>query len=569
MQKKNNSDLSSFFEKYWAERYEYFPLDATQQNVKGYDHLLANDQTKKYRDDLKAFYGRYLQELKTFDRKSLNENDQISYDIFEYELKNQIESIDLPLWQIPFQQFWGLPQTFAQLGSGEYFHPFKTVEDYDNWLKRVDAFADWTDSALENFRMGLKNNYVLPKSLIVKMLPQVKDLIVKDPKKSLFWGPINKFPDSFSSKDKERLTKAFDLAIRGKVNPSYEKMYVFLKKSYLAKGRKTSGISALGDGVKTYEFLAQTWTTTTKSPEDIYQTGLKEVARIRQEMEKVKQEVGFKGTLPEFFHYIKTDKKFTPYSSAKEILDAFENIHVRMKPQLQTMFGRVPKTPFMIKQTEEFRAASASAEYSQGSPDGSRPGVFYLPILDPKTFNITSGMESLFLHEAIPGHHYQISLQQENQDLPKFRQFSWYGAYGEGWALYTESLGFELGLYKDPYQYVGALSDEMHRALRLVVDVGLHLKGMTREEAIKYLLDNEPISLEGATAEIERYMAIPGQALSYKTGSLKIRELREKYQKMLGDKFKISEFHDEFLKDGCMPLALIEKKMDKWAQDKK
>jgi uncharacterized protein (DUF885 family) len=236
-----------------------------------------------------------------------------------------------------------------------------------------------------------------------------------------------------------------------------------------------------------------------------------------------------------------------------------------MQPQLATMFHHVPRTGFEIRQTEAFRAASASAEYIQGSGDGKRPGIFYVPILDATTFNTTSGMESLFLHEAIPGHHYQISLQQEDSLLPAFRRFGGNNAYVEGWALYCESLGKELGLYTDPYQYMGALGDEIHRAIRLVVDVAIHTKGMTREEAIKYMMDNEAISLEGATAEIERYMAIPGQALGYKIGALKIRELRNKYEAELKDKFHLADFHDEILKDGAMPLEVLEKKMDAWA----
>jgi hypothetical protein len=228
------------------------------------------------------------------------------------------------------------------------------------------------------------------------------------------------------------------------------------------------------------------------------------------------------------------------------------------------MFGKTPKTKFEIRQTEAFRAASSSAEYNQGSADGTRPGIFYIPIIDATKFNTTSGMESLFLHEAIPGHHYQISLQQENQSLPQFRRFSWYGAYGEGWALYCESLGKELGCYTDPYQYMGALGDEIHRAIRLVVDVAIHTKNMSREDAIKYMMENEAISEEGATAEIERYMAIPAQALSYKTGALKIKELREKYSKQKSAAFSLKAFHDEFLKDGCLPLDVLEKKMDDW-----
>jgi uncharacterized protein (DUF885 family) len=236
-----------------------------------------------------------------------------------------------------------------------------------------------------------------------------------------------------------------------------------------------------------------------------------------------------------------------------------------MEPNLKKMFTRVPRTKFEIRQTETFRAASASAEYNPGTPDGSRPGIFYIPILDATKFNTTSGMESLFLHEAIPGHHYQMSLQMENRELPEFRRFIWYGAYGEGYALYCESLGKELGLYTDPYQYMGALGDEILRAIRLVVDVALHTGKMTREEAIRYMMENESLTEEYATSEVERYMVFPGQALSYKTGALKIRELRNKYQQQAGDRFQLSAFHTELLKDGCMPLNILEEKMDRWA----
>jgi uncharacterized protein (DUF885 family) len=258
-----------------------------------------------------------------------------------------------------------------------------------------------------------------------------------------------------------------------------------------------------------------------------------------------------------------------PYKTPKEVLNAFEDIHKRMEPNLDKMFNHKPKTPFEVRQTEAFRAASASAEYNQGSADGSRPGIFYVPILDATTFNTTSGMESLFLHEAIPGHHYQISLTQENTSLPKFRRFTYDNAYVEGWALYCESLGKELGLYTDPYQHMGALGDEMHRAVRLVVDVAIHTKGMTREQAIKYMMGNEAISEQGATAEIERYMAIPGQALGYKIGALKIRELRTKAEKELGSKFNWADFHDQILKDGSMPLSVLEAKINAWIVSKK
>ena len=559
--------LPDLFGSYWETQSRLDPLAATAQGDNRYNNLLPNDQTRAHRDTLRTFYSDYLARLGKYDRAQLSDNDKVSYDIFKYEMEQRLAGLKLNTWMIPTQQFWGLPITLGQYGSGEGVQPFKTVQDYDNWLGRVRGFTVWTDSAIANFRQGMRAGVVLPRALVVKMLPQMrgKDIAVADPTKSLFYGPITRLPKDFSEADKSRLTEAYKKAISTELVPAYKKMGDFLEREYLPKARATSGITGVPGGAEMYRYYVGYWTTTAKQPAEIYQTGLAEVARIRGEMERVKNETGFKGDLKAFFTYLKTDKKFMPYKSAKEVLDAFRNIQKTIDPNLQKMFGRTPKTAFEIRQTEAFRAASASAEYNQGSPDGSRPGVFYIPIVNASQFNTTSGMESLFLHEAIPGHHYQISLQQENNDLPKFRRFAWYGAMGEGWALYTESLGKELGLYTDPYQYMGALGDEMHRAVRLVVDTGLHFRNMSREEAIKYMMDNEAISEEGAVAEIERYMAIPGQALAYKTGALKIQELRAKYQKQLGSKFSLSTFHDELLKDGVMPLAVLEKKMDDWA----
>ncbi|HPZ25982.1 MAG TPA: DUF885 domain-containing protein, partial [Kaistella sp.] len=330
--------------------------------------------------------------------------------------------------------------------------------------------------------------------------------------------------------------------------------------------RNTDGINALPKGNEIYTYYAKSWTTTGKTPEEINKIGLEQVAMLRNEMEKVKQQVGFNGTLEQFISHVKEDPKAMPYKTNKEVLATFNGILTKITPKLKTMFSITPKTPFEIRQTEKFREASASAEYVVGTPDGKRPGIFYIPLPNPEKFNVTSGMESLFLHEAIPGHHYQISLQQENTKLPKFMRFGWFGAYGEGWALYCESLGKEFGLYTDPYQKMGSLSDAMLRAVRLVVDTGIHTGKMTREEAIAYFLNNIAYDEAGATAEIERYMAMPGQALSYKIGALKIRELRDKYQKQLGSKFSLAKFHDEVLNQGCLPLDVLERKMDNWAK---
>jgi uncharacterized protein (DUF885 family) len=560
-----NPQFARLCDQYYEESLKLNPLGATYIGDNRYDDLLPNDGSSAHLTKVKNFNQQYLDSLKKYDRAALDENDALSYDVLKDQLEINIEGSKYHFEYLPFNQMFALPLTIGQLGSGTGAQPFKTVKDYANWLKRVDAFSVWADTATANFRKGMAAGVVLPKALVLKMYPQMLSMVVTDPKKSLFYGPINLLPKDFSAADRKRITGEYEKAILTVIVPAYQKLGTFLKDEYLPKARSTSGYSAMPGGKEMYTYLVRQQTTTTRTPEEIYQTGLKEVARIRSVMDSIRKQTGFKGDLMAFFEYMKTDRRFMPYKTSAEVLAAFEDIHKRIEPNLKKLFNVTPKTPFEIRQTEAFRAASASAEYNQGSADGKRPGIFYVPILDAKTFNTTSGMESLFLHEAIPGHHYQISLTQENTALPKFRRFGGHNAYIEGWALYCESLGKELGLYTDPYQYMGALGDEMHRAIRLVVDVAIHTKNMSREEAIKYMMDNEPASEQYATAEIERYMGIPAQALGYKTGAMKISELRSRYEKKSGEKFNIAEFHTQVLKDGSLPLSVFESKMDAWA----
>lgn len=564
-EKTPNKDLAKVLNDYYNDRMKLFPLESTYAGDTTYNDLLPNDGSVEFLKNAQAFYTNYLNKVKQFKRADLDTEDQLSYDILTYEAQLALDGFQYHLEYMPCNQFFALPLTIGQFGSGSSAQPFKTVKDYDNWLKRLDAFAVWADTAKANFNKGIKAGMVLPKALVVKMIPQMNAMVVTNPEKSLFYGPITNLPKTFSDADKKRLTEAYKKSIMNVVVPTYKMLGDYLKSDYLAHARTTSGYSSLPNGAAIYAYLVKQQTTTNKTPEEIYQLGLKEVARIHGKMDSIKALVGFKGDMAAFFKWMSDNPKFMPYTKPQQILDAFENIHKRMEPSLKKMFNHVPKTPFQVRQTEAFRAASASAEYNPGSADGTRPGIFYVPILDATKFNITSGMESLFLHEAIPGHHYQISLTQENTSLPKFRRFdTGENAYVEGWALYCESLGKELNLFADPYQHMGALGDEMHRAIRLVVDVAIHTKNMTREQAIKYMTDNEAISQEGATAEIERYMAIPGQALGYKLGALKIRELRNKCEQKLGNKFNLAEFHNQILKDGAMPLSVLENKIDAW-----
>jgi uncharacterized protein (DUF885 family) len=560
-----SAPLGALFDAYWDEQAKLFPLAATAQGDNRYNDQLPNDQTQAFRAQLRSFYQRYQTKLRKSDRTRLKANDQTSYDILNYDLATRLAGLQQPDWMMPFNQFRGLPSIMGQLGAGNDFQPFKTTQDYRNWLSRAHSFPVWADSAIGNFRRGMKAGVVLPKALVVKIIPQLESFVVTDPTASLFYGPVAKFPAGVPIADQPELVAAYRQAILQDLGQSYQKLAQFLQTEYLPQARTSSGIGAVPGGAALYAYGVKSATTTDKTPEEIYQMGLSEVQRIRTTMEQVKQQVGFQSDLNAFFVYMRTDLKFRPFKTPEEVLAVYRGVLTRISPNLPKLFAHTPKAGFEVRETEKFLEASASAGYGRAAPDGSRPGIFYVPIPDATQYNVTRGMDALFLHEAIPGHHYQIALQQENSSLPKFRQFGGYGAYVEGWGLYAESLGKELGVYTDPYQQIGALNTEIHRAIRLVVDVGLHTGKFTREEAIQYMMANEPIDTQRATAEVERYMALPGQALSYKVGQLKISELRARYEKQLGKKFDLRAFHDEILAGGAMPLAVLEKRMDAWA----
>ncbi len=562
----NGVILDSVFEAYYEERLSLYPLQATSLGDSRYNSMLPNDLSEAYREKLKNFYAKYLDQIKAIDRATLNEAQQLNYDIFRWDMEINLEGFQYATHLLPVNQFWGLPLSFAQFGSGASDQPFKTEQDYDDFLGRINGFTVWVDTAIANMKKGIQQGVVQPKAIVVKVLPQYESFLVNKVEESLFYQPVQNMPDTFSDSTRTRLTQAYKAAIQEKVIPAYQRLYEFMKNTYLPASRASTGISDIPGGEAIYRYLVKYWTTTELSPDEIFERGQQEVSRIRQEMEKVKTEVGFEGSLQEFFNYLNTDQKFFPFDADEEVLAAYRAIEEKMKPHLPEYFSTFPKTAFEVRQTEAFREASASAEYQPGTLDGSRPGIFYVPILEPEEYNVTQ-MESLFLHEAIPGHHFQVSLQQEMEEVPGFRRINYYGAYGEGWALYCEGLGKELGLYTDPYQYFGRLSSEMHRAVRLVVDVGMHTKGWTREQAIAYSLENEAISEEEATAEIERYMVIPAQALSYKTGEMKILQLRQEARETMGDTFSMGAFHEEVLKEGGMPLEIMEAQIKQWMQE--
>ncbi len=564
-----NTEFNQLLKDYNEGKLKLNPINATYAGDNRFNDQFPNTLSKEYQLETKDFYTNYKTKLENFKDDSLTESQQMSKAVLDWDCdmalaQNSFKNDAL----MPINQMWTINLTMGQLASGSSAQPFKTVQDYENWLGRLDGFYSWMQTAIKNMRQGAKEGYVLPASLIKKVIPQFKGLAKTKTTEHLFYAPIKNFPDSFSADDKKELTRKYTNMLDDKLIPIFNSMHTFLSTKYLKAGRKSSGIGSIPDGITYYKHAIKNYTTTNMSADEIHKLGLREVSRILSEMKKVKTQVGFKGSLKDFFNYVRENKELMPYTTPKQIIDNFNTIHEKMKPQLEKLFGNKPKTPFIVKQTEKFREASASAEYNPGSLDGTRPGVFYTPIPDASKYNVFSD-EALFLHEAIPGHHYQISLTQENQDLPDFRKTLWYSAYGEGWALYTENLGKELGLYTDPYQYFGMLGMEMHRAIRLVVDTGMHAKGWSREKAIQYSLENEAESEASIISEIERYMANPGQALSYKIGQLKIRELRAKAKKQMGDKFDIREFHNQVLETGCIPLALLEAKIDKWISSAK
>jgi uncharacterized protein (DUF885 family) len=560
--------LDSLLAAFYQDYLKFSPLNATVIGDNRYDDKLPNTITASYREELKSLYTRYREELTMYDRSSLTEADQMNYDIILWECDIALESLKFKDYLMPINQFSATHLFVGQMASGKSIHPFKTVKDYDNWLSRASQYEAWCDSAIVNMKKGVAQGYVIPKALVKKAIPQFASMDHGPVQDHLFYSPVKMMPADFSAEDKERLTKAYEAMVKDHIIPAHKRISDYLTKEYLKAARESSGIDAIPAGKEYYNYLIKFYTTTTMSADEVFALGKAEVERITKEMEAVKDQVGFKGDIKAFFKSLATNKGLTPFKDPDEVIANFNAIHERMKPNLAKLFEKTPKMAFEVRRTEAFREASAAAEYQPGSKDGSRPGVFYVPIPDVKKYSVLAD-EDLFLHEAIPGHHYQIALQIENKTLPEIRNILGYSAYSEGWGLYAESLGKELGLYTDPYQYFGMLSGEIHRAIRLVVDAGMHTQGWSREQAIQYSIDHEPRSEQSIISEIERYMAIPGQALSYKIGQLKIIELRAKAEKELGDKFNVAQFHNQILDSGSIPLNVLENKINRWIESVK
>jgi len=561
--------LHALFDQYFEEYLKLQPLAATFIGDNRYNDSLPNYIGPEYRARAHEMNQRYLDAVQRFEPKALSGEDLISYEIFVRERKRALQAERFPDYLLPVDQRGGLTTLMPALGSGTNAQPFVTVQDYENWLGRLDGFVVWMDQAVENMREGVSRGVVQPRTVMEKVLPQLDAMLVEKPEDSLFYGPITSFPETVPAADRERLAVEYRAAISGKVVPAYRRMRDFVRDEYLPKSRTTVAWTALPDGKAWYEFFVQEHTTTDMTPVEIHELGLNEVARILGEMDGVRRQVGFKGDLPAFFEHLETDPQFY-YTQGSDLIQGYRDLKLRIDAALPKLFSVFPKADYEIREVEAFRAASeAGAFYQPPSADGSRPGIFYV-----NTYNLKAqprfGMETLSLHEASPGHHFQTSIQQELTELPRFRRFGGsYTAYDEGWALYSESLGRELGMFTDPYQWYGRLNDEQLRAMRLVVDTGLHTLGWSREQAIKYMLDNSTMAETDVVSEVERYIAWPGQALGYKIGDLRIQGLRRRAEAELGDKFDLRDFHREVLSDGSVPMGVLEEKIARWVAARK
>jgi len=555
--------LRRIVDDYFEELLKFNPILATSIGDPRYNDRYVVEIRPDVRAAQEKLERDYLARIGTVDPGKLADADRLTYDVFKSARQREIEGFRFREDLIPLNQFYSVPNSFAQLGSGNGLQPFKTVKDYDDFLKRLDGFVEWTDQAIVNMREGASKGYTLPRVLTERVLPQLEAHIVARPEDSLYWGPVRNMPASFPAADRDRLTAAYRAAIETKVVPSYRKLRDYMRDDYLPKGRTTVGLDALPDGKAWYEYRVREVTTTNFTPAQIHQIGLNEVERIRGEMQGVMAKVGFKGNLDEFFQFLNTDPQFY-YSDRDSLIAGYDAIRKRVNPQLPKLFEILPKADYEVRAVEPFREKSAAGgQYQAASEDGSRPGIFYANAYDLKA-RPKWAMEALSLHEANPGHHFQISIQREQQDLPRFRRFGGYTAYSEGWGLYAESLGPELGMYTDPYQYFGRLEGELFRAIRLVVDTGLHSKGWTREQVLQYISEKSATSEARRVAETERYIAIPGQALAYKIGQLKISELRARAEKELGPRFDVRQFHTLVLAGGALPLDVLEARVDRW-----
>ena len=552
-----NAGFAALLEREWQRDLADNPLLATYRGDTRYDALWPDisDQAQRAREAANAAV---LKDLAAIPREALSASDQLTYDLFRIEYENRVAVVRFHPEDYELRAREG-PQSLNEIAE---IMPFETA-NYDNWLKRLAALPAFLDQYAVRIRHAAAEKRTQPRVIMDRVLPQLQMQLVAKPEDSPFFERFRKYPDAISAADRERLTAEAKRVIAGSVIPAYQRFTKVFRDEYLPACRETVGIWDTPDGRAYYANRARFHTTTNLTPQQIHEIGLQEVARNRAEMLAVMQEVGFKGTLQEFFQHLRTDPQFY-YQTPDELFRAYVYTAKMIEPELPRLFGRLPRTPYGLRVIPATSAPNTTAAYYSGpSFDGKRPGYYYVNLYRPDA-RPKYEIEVLTSHEAVPGHHLQIALAQEMADLPKFRRFNEATAYVEGWALYSERLGYDLGLYKDPYSRFGQLTYDQWRAVRLVVDTGIHDMGWTRQQAIDYFMDNAAKTETDVVNEIDRYIAWPGQALAYKIGQLKILELRERAKAALGDRFDIRAFHDTILATGAVPLEIVERTVDDW-----
>ena len=554
--------LAALAEYFYEAQVRLDPLAATYNGDSRFNDELAITIAPAERARSFALQREVLQKLGLIERSKLAARDALTYDVLDYSLRDTLAFEGYPDHLLPINHMSSLPVDLANLAGGQSAQPLVTVGDHEAFLRRLQHLPDWIDQAIVNMREGMRTGVVQPRALIVSTLPQLQKLVSTTAEENVFYAPAKNLAADMPAAQRLRLAAAYRSLIEARLLPSLRRLVAFTEGEYLPACRNSAGWGALPQGAACYQVWMRNQTTTDMTPAQIHALGLQEVARIQAEIARVGAQLGYTGATAGLAAWTAGQNRFTPFRTDAEVLAAFRIIDGRIRGSLPALFGRLPKAALEIRPEPELTRATASAHYGAPAIDGSRPGIFWAVIQDPKRYE-TIGMTSLYIHEGQPGHHFQLALQQELA-LPKFRKFGGNNAYTEGWALYAETLGRELGLYDDPVAYLGHLQADLHRAVRLVVDTGLHAKGWSREQTMQYMQAMQGLTETEARQSTERYMAWPGQALGYKIGALKISELRRRASTALGPKFRLAAFHDAILEEASLPLSVLDARIDRW-----
>nr|WP_066097261.1 DUF885 family protein [Xanthomonas massiliensis] len=561
------TQLNRLYDGYWDATLKLNPLQATLNGDSRWDSELPNFLSPAYRQQSHELTLEWLGKVQKLGPDGLQGQDLLSYQVFVHDAQMALEAEKFPSWMLPVNTYYSVANVMAVLGSGAGAQPFRSVQDYDAWAHRALGIPALFDQAIDNMRQGVAAGVVQPRALMEQVLPQLDSIIKSSAEESLFWGPVRNMPDTFAPEDRARITEDYKRLIENRIMPAYRALRGFIATQYLPACRASDGRGALPGGADWYAFDVRQATSTTLTPAQVHQMGLDEVARLQDQIAQVMKQVRFRGTTAKFFRSMQTERRFAFRDSAA-MLAAYRDLQARAQATAPRLFATLPRAPLEIRPVEPFRAATAPAvSYLPPTQDGSRPGILWINTANPGERR-TWEAQALFLHEGIPGHHYQLGLQQELEGLPRFRRFGGETAFIEGWGLYAESLGQQLGFYQDPYDYFGYLQGDLKRAARVVADTGLHAQGWSREQAEAYLRDTAMFDENDADAEVERMIAIPGQVLANKIGEMQIQQLSRQARARLGAAFDPREFHAVVLQGGSVPLDILQARVEGWMASK-